>query len=114
MIALPEILRGILELDLGLQLNHPRRRATTQDADGRLSQERDLPERLVRSKVIRGAKIGVVEEVEELKPDSQHGIFPTRNFRVLGDGEVGIEVPRCAEVIASLGERHNRTAHAKT
>lgn len=52
----------------------------------------------------------MIEEIEELETDSQLGIFQTPNLGVLHDGEVGIEIVRIAEAVASLSKSHRAAA----
>src|SRR5271170_419703 len=102
------------ENKLNLQLNHPGGRIApetgAQNAGGWLRREDNLPKCSVRGSVIRGGKIGVVECVKELKANPQYSIFPARDFRVLQNRKIGIEIGRCPEVVASLSERNRWTA----
>jgi hypothetical protein len=100
------------KLDLSLQLNHSRSRITSDttahDAGRRLLQIQDLPKGLVGTEIIGEAKIGVVQEVEELETNAKRGVLA--EFRVLHDSEVGIEISWPAEVVASLSEGHRGPA----
>ena len=71
---------------------------------------KDLPESRIRDRVIWQAKIGVVEKIEKLEADAKLGIFAARDFCVLYDAEVGIEIAWSTETISALGEGHRRTA----
>src|ERR1700722_4122408 len=105
------------EVELRLQLNHPRRRispkAVSEKAGGRVFQERDFPKPLVRTEVIRSAKVRMVEEIKELETDSQNGILPTRDLGILHDAKIGIEIARIAEPIAPLCKRNHRPVAAR-
>jgi len=108
------ILLRPLKLKLDLQLNHSESRTPAEDP-GRGGVERlDLAECLVGTAIVWQAEVGVVEEIEELKPDPQHGIFPTADFRVFHDGEVGVEVAWPTKVVASLSKRNYRPVAART
>src|SRR6266704_5815880 len=48
----------------------------------------------------------MVEEIEELESEAKRGIFQTRNFRILHDCKIGVEVTGPAKTIAPLTERH--------
>ena len=52
----------------------------------------------------------MVEEVKELKTDSQRSTLPSRNLGDLHDAEIGIEIVRIAETIPSLSEGNRGTA----
>ena len=52
----------------------------------------------------------MVEEVEELKTEAQLGTLPARDFRILHDREVHIDVARSAVAIAALRKGHARAA----
>ena len=44
----------------------------------------------------------MVEDVKELRPDSEVGTFPVGNLEHLGDREVGIEKLRTCELVPAL------------
>src|SRR2546428_14180210 len=89
-------------------MNHAGRnvaaKTSTQNAGRRLIQVSYRPKVWARDINFWQAKIGMVEKIEELKTNSQHSVFPARNFRVFHDGEVGIEVPWSTKAIPSLGK----------
>jgi hypothetical protein len=100
------------KLHLGLQLDHSwggvTSDATTHDTGRRLLQIQDPPKGLVGTDIIGKAKIGVVQEVEELETNAKRGILA--ELRVLHNGEVGIEIAWPTEVVASLSEGHRGAA----
>ena len=51
----------------------------------------------------------MVEQIKKLKSDPQLGIFPTMDFRVLHNGEVGVEVAWPSKAVSALRERHRGT-----
>ena len=79
-------------------------KTSTQNAGRRLIQVSYRPEFWARHINFWQAKIGMVEKIEELKTNSQHGVFPARDFRVFHNGEVGIEVLWSTKAIPSLGK----------
>ena len=100
-------------MQLRFQLNHSGRdiasKTVSEYASGRLFQIEDLAECEVRTEVIGETKVGMIEEVEELKSDPQGCRLPAGNSRVLRDSQVGVEVAGSAESIAPLSERDNTT-----
>src|SRR5215475_14471277 len=50
----------------------------------------------------------MIEEVEKLETNSQHGIFPTGQLGVLHNAEIRIEKTQPAKVIAPLRESYRR------
>ena len=95
-----------LELNLSPQLNHPLRdigaESRPENAGRGLLQVVDLAECLVRHPIVGIRKIRMIEEIEKLRADRQHGIFPVVYLRVFYDREVAIEVIRSSKTIATL------------
>jgi len=52
----------------------------------------------------------MVEEIKKLEADAQLGTLPAWDFRVLHDGEIGVEITWPTEAISALGEGHRSAA----
>src|SRR5262249_15600935 len=59
--------------------------------------------------ILRDCEIGMIQYVEELKPDSQRRVLPTGKSGVLHDREIRIEVTRPAKAVPALHESDSRT-----
>lgn len=101
------------ELELDLQLNQSWGRVTsktcTNNAGRWLFRIKDLTKRRVGTVIIGKAEIGVIEDVEKLKAEPQHSIFPMRDFRSLCDCKVRVEIAGSTKAIPALRERHQGT-----
>jgi hypothetical protein len=99
---------------LDFQLNHPGSYITSktcaQDAGGRLLEELDLAEGLVRTAIIRQTEIRMVEEIEELETDPEHAVLLAGELRILHDAEVSIEVAWPTKAVPSLGKSDSSAA----
>ena len=104
--------------ELRLQLNHPwsyiAAEAVAENAGRWLFQVADLAETWIGAVVIGPTKIRMIEEVEELETDPQHSIFPARDLGVFHDAEIGIEIARIAEAVASLSKGNDRPTETRT
>jgi len=98
------------ELKLRLQLNHSRTcispESGAQDTGRGLLQVENLSESRRRNGVVRKTKIRMVEKIEELKPNPERGVLPSRNFCLLRDRQIRIQITGASEAVASLGERY--------
>ena len=84
-----------LKQQLQCELNLPRRTEVTRGE----SHAENLAERGAGYRVAGVAQVGMVENVEQLGTELQ--VEPFRDFRVLDDGEVGIDEIRTRQRIAS-------------
>jgi len=96
----------LLKQDPRFQLDHAggniASKARSQDAGRWHLHRRYLSEPLVRAVVVGRAEIWVIEKIKELQTETQHHFVSTDDARVLHDCEVGIEIARIAETVASL------------
>src|SRR5208283_5693260 len=73
----------------------------------------DLPKARIRSDRVGKSKIGMIEEIEKLKTDGEHAIFPMGNFRVFHERQVRGDIARPPKTVAALRKCHKPTiAHA--
>jgi hypothetical protein len=106
------------KLKLDLELNHAWRgvaaKAGSKDGRWRALQVGDLTKLWVGNIVMRQTKVGVIEEIEKLKPDSELRFFPTRQLCVLHHGEVRVEISLPTKAISPLCHLNCITANAST
>ena len=85
-----------LELKLSAQLDHPLRdigaEPRPENARRRLLLVDDLAKGLICHPIVGIPKIGMVEKIEELRADRQHGVFS--NLCIFHDREVSVEITR--------------------
>ena len=102
--------RFTLKFELRLHLNHSCRYASPEDTGWRTRCINDLTKRGGTRKPVGHAKVRVVENIEQLKTDSELSVFPTQQPGVFHDRQVGAEVPGPMKAIAPLGNTYGGAA----
>ena len=94
------------EGETALELNQPWRSISTQErpqnAGWSVNRADDRAKIWVGNVADRLVEVGMVEKVEELCSNADPCSFPVRDLEILHYGEIGVEVFRAVELIASL------------